>query len=126
MACKRRFSLSIFKFEGADATDVYFSLRCPKGDMLGICRRVPVRQPFNVAQFQVSCACVDLLNFNRLMSPAEEFAGACADLQARNRELLRRNCELEEDGLRRQAAGAHEVRQAIASVNVLLCRSAVR
>jgi hypothetical protein len=111
-------NLSIFKVEGADAADVYFSLRGPKEEMLEICRRIPVRQPFDVAQFQVSCVQVDLPNFNRLMSSAEELAGACADLQARNRELLRRNCELEEDGLllsnpvelRRQVAEAHETR----------------
>jgi hypothetical protein len=109
-------SLSIFRFEGADAADVYFSLRGPKDEMLEICRRIPTRQPFDVAQFQVSCVRVDLPNFNRLMRRAEELTGACADLEARNQELQRRTRELEEDKLllsnpaelRRQVAEAHE------------------
>lgn len=82
-------SISIFKYEGADANDIYFSLRGPVEQMLEIARKIEHPAPLNPKKYEIPTNRVDLSSFNNLCDKIERSNRQHKSLQTRNDELQR-------------------------------------
>lgn len=87
-------SVSIFKFEGADALDVYFSLKGPKDEMLEIARGAIKHPPFDKSQFEIDRSPIEMPHFDRLTRDMKDLLREEVDLSERNSELRKENEEL--------------------------------
>ena len=95
MLCTSMESISIFKFEGADALDVYFSLKGPKEEMLEIARRAIKPPPFDKTNFKIDRTPVEMPHFERLTRDVQELLKEELSISGRNAELRKENEELE-------------------------------
>jgi hypothetical protein len=114
--CTSLTSLSIFQFEGADETDLYFSLKGSKDEIMAKLQDSPEPPPFERGEYEIDDSPVALPSFERLMRDGEAIAHECDALRARNEQSKRENADLEAQvalvsdpaELRRQIADAQE------------------
>lgn len=88
-------SLSIFKFEGADALDCYFSLRGPKDEMLKIAESVETPPLFDKSMYEIDGTPVEMPHFEQLSREVGCLLQEELDLASSNTKLKRENDELE-------------------------------
>ena len=82
-------SLSIFQFEGADSSDIYFSLKGPKDEMIARARQIEPQKQFDTQKYKFHVEPVSLTNFEALMQEMDGQIKAYASLQSENEELKR-------------------------------------
>lgn len=89
-------SLSIFQFEGADAYDIYFSLKGPKEDMLAISSKIQEIPTFDKSNYDVQVEPVPLHNFELLIHEMNSTIKQHSSLKNSNEELQRAENDLQQ------------------------------
>lgn len=82
-------SLSIFQFEGADSSDIYFSLKGPKEEMIAIAKTIEPQKQFDTQEYIFHVEPVPLTNFEALMQEMDHEIKTYTSLQNENEELKR-------------------------------------
>ena len=93
--CTSLTSMAIFKFEGADDSDIFFSLRGPKEEMLELARTVQAPKRFNRDDHIVHVDFPEMTAFNELVRHVEEVSRDVAAASTKADDLQRANEELD-------------------------------
>jgi hypothetical protein len=93
--CTSLTSLSIFQFEGADATDLYFSLKGTKAEILLKLQEIPETPAFDRSAYEIDASPVALPSFERLALDGESLAHDCEALSTRTEQLRNETADLE-------------------------------
>lgn len=94
--CKSIESLSIFQFEGADSSDIYFSLKGPKEDMIALARQIKPQKQFETEKYKFHVEPVVLTNFEKLTREMDNKIKNYNLLQNENDELERTEKNLQQ------------------------------
>ena len=95
--CTSLESMSIFQFEGADASDIYFSLRGPKEEMLELARKIPAPQKFDRSKYVAETGVPEMRAFNELAREVEDLARDLQVATSKIDDLQKANEELDAD-----------------------------
>jgi hypothetical protein len=93
--CLSLTSLTIFEFEGADGTDLYFSLKGTREEILQKLQDLPEPPPFDRSQYEIDASPVSLPAFERLAGEGEAVAHECDALFAGMEELGKKAAHFE-------------------------------
>ena len=88
-------SMSIFQFEEADATDIFFSLRGPKEEMLEIARKIQPQEKFDKSKYEITGEVPKMESFKELTRQVEDLTRELTTTMAKTEELKKSNEELE-------------------------------